>query len=215
MKSSGGNYSLGTICLNNNGLTKASSGLWYTYVTVTPVTGAWTFETPTVVVPVDPSLVDDINLSATTINAQDGVLSLEVPANATATIGNPTLVNQLSTSTGTLGNFTVKDGRVVTHAGWTLTATVDNFVNASDSSVSILAAQLGVKPTLVSTTAGGVTLGAEQFAGSAVYPAPFAQASNAAQVGDTVFNADLKFVAPANKPAGTYTSKLTLTLASK
>ena len=216
IKTAGGNYSLGIACLKNGNLTVASTGVYYTYISVTAGTGAWTFETPAgVVVPVDPSLTDDINLQATTVAAQDGVLSLEVPANASAVIGNPTLVNQLSVSTGQLGAFTVKDSRVVSHAGWTLTSTVAEFVNGSDSSVKIDAKQLGVKPVIVSTTATGVTASAEQLAGDAVYPAPFAEASNAAQVGDTVLNANLKFVAPANKPAGTYTSKLTLTLASK
>ena len=216
IKTAGGNYSLGIACLKNGNLTVASTGVYYTYISVTAGTGAWTFETPAgVVVPVDPSLTDDINLQATTVAAQDGVLSLEVPASASAVIGNPTLVNQLSVSTGQLGAFTVKDSRVVSHAGWTLTSTVAEFVNGSDSSVKIDAKQLGVKPVIVSTTATGVTASAEQLAGDAVYPAPFAEASNAAQVGDTVLNANLKFVAPANKPAGTYTSKLTLTLASK
>lgn len=216
VRTAGGNYSLGVACMKNNNLNVASTGVYYTYISVTAGTGAWTFETPAgVVAPVDPSLTGDVNLSATTIAAQDGTLSLEVPVNATAVIGNPTLVNQLSVSTGQLGDFTVKDSRVVTHAGWTLTSTVAEFVNSADANSKIEAKQLGVKPKVVSTTAAGVTASTEQVAGSAVYPAPFADATNVAQVGDTVLNADLKFVSPANKAAGTYTSKLTLTLASK
>jgi len=216
VRAAGGNYSTGVACLKNNNQTAAASGVFYTYISVTAGTGAWTFETPAAVAaPVDPSLTGDVNLSATTIAAQDGTLSLEVPANAVAAIGTPTLVNQLSVSTGQLGNFTVKDSRVVTHKGWTLTSTVTEFTNTADATAKIEAKQLGVKPKVVSTTATGVTASTETVAGAAVYPAPFASATNDAQVGDTVLNADLKFVAPANKAAGTYTSKLTLTLASK
>lgn len=213
VKNAGGDYSLGFAFVKNNALTIADAGVVYHHIHVTAGSGNYTFEDPTgTAVPVDPSLQGDINLEATTVSAADGVLSLDVPSNTTAVIGNPTLVGNLSTSTGTLGDFSVKDSRVLTHAGWTLTSTVTDFTGAG---TTIDKKQLGVAPKIVSTTATGVTVSPAQTAGSGVYPAAFASATNAAQVGDTVFNADLKFVAPADKPAGTYTSKLTLTLASK
>jgi hypothetical protein len=220
VKAAGGNYSYGIACLKDNNVNFASStlGVWFTTIHVTAGTGAWTVDVPdsTVVTPPTPSSGSfNSNLQATTIAAADGTLNLVAPASATVLIGNPTLVNHLSTSTGTLGNFTVQDGRVVTHPGWTLATTVTDFTNASDATVTIGKAQLGIKPVAVSSTAAGVTIGAEQVAGSGVYPAGFASADNSAAVGNSVFNANLTFVAPANKPAGTYNSVLTITLASK
>lgn len=218
VKSSGGAFSLGVAFTKNNNIGIADAGVFYTYINVAPG-GAWTFDT--YVPPATPGAVTgspaDINLTATTLDAADGVLSLSVPAGASAAIGNPVLVNGLSTSTGVLPNFTVTDARVISHAGWTLTSSVTEFTKSDDPLVKIPNTQLGVEPVLVSTTSGAgiVTVAAPQVAGSAVYSAPFAQASNGAQVGTTTFNANLKFVSPVGKPAGTYTSKLTLTLASK
>jgi hypothetical protein len=215
VKSAGGTYWLGLACTTNSGATLASTGVWYAVIHVTAGTGAWTVDQPDAVA-APPVGSADVNLQATTIGASDGTLSLVAPTNSTAIIGNPTLVNNLSTSTGTLGNFQVQDGRVVSHPGWTLTSTVIDFTNSADSSITIDKKQLGVAPKLVSTTAAAaaITIAAPQVAGGSVFPAAFASASNSAQVGNTTLDADLVFVSPANKPAGTYTSKLTLTLAS-
>jgi hypothetical protein len=213
VKDAGGEYSLGFAFVKNNGLTIADAGVVYTHITVTPGTGAWTFASPSSSTPTTPAVGSaDINLSATTIAAADGTLSLDVPANATAVIGSPTLVDQLSTSTGVLGEFTVKDSRIATHKGWTLTSTVKDFVAGAST---IPAARLSVTPKIVAakTTAAGVTAAAA--AAASTTGTPFAEASDVAAVGDTVLNADLKFVAPATAAAGTYTSKMTLTLVSK
>jgi hypothetical protein len=225
----GGNWSVGFAFLTNNGLTVSSDGVFFTYITVTPGTGGalptWEFAVPgPVVPPVDPTGSADINLQATTVNAEDGILNLVAPALGTAKIENPTLVNGLSTSTGKLGEFSVEDGRVVSHPGWTVTTKVDNFVNAADATKIISSSQLGVKPLLVEPNPL-VTLADAQVAGAATYAATttpattagtlFAQAGNTAASGTAKFNADLTFVAPANMPAGTYNSKLTLTLTSK
>lgn len=221
VKAAGGNYSVGVACLKDNlvNFASATAGVWFTTAHVTATTGAYTMDVPDATVVTPPagptSGAFTQNLTATTIAGSDGTLNLVAPASASVAIGNPTLVNHLSTSTGTLGQFTVQDSRVVTHPGWTLATTVADFVNSSDATNTIGKAQLGLNPVEVSTTAAGVTLGAEQVAGSAVYPASFAAADNSAAVGNSVFNANLTFVAPANKPAGTYTSTLTITLASK
>jgi hypothetical protein len=210
VKDEGGQYSIGFAYVKNNALTIADAGVVFHHITVAPG-GNYTFEDPTGTAPVDaPVGSADINLSATTIAASDGTLSLVVPANTTAAIGNPTLVDNLSTSTGALGDFTVKDSRVLTHKGWTLTSTVADFVAGSST---IPAARLSVTPKIVTTTAAGVTVAAAGAA--ATTGKPFAEAGADATVGDTVLNADLKFVAPATAAAGTYTSKMTLTLTSK
>jgi hypothetical protein len=211
VKDNGGQYSIGFAYVNNNALTIASAGVVFHHITVTPGTGAYTFEDPTGAAPVTPGAESaDINLSATTVAAGDGTLSLVVPAGTTATIGDPTLVNNLSTSTGTLGDITVKDSRVLSHKGWTLTSTVADFVAGTST---IAASQLLVTPKIVGTAIDGVTAAS---AGAASTTAkPFASAGDGAVVGDTVLNADLKFVAPQTAAAGTYTSKMTLTLTSK
>ncbi|WP_440710575.1 hypothetical protein [Herbiconiux sp. YIM B11900] len=212
----GGNFSVGFAFMKNNNLNLADGDVYFTYITVQP-NGKWTFATPSGTGPVDPEPSADsfdVNLEAVTTSAPDGALSLVAPASNTATIGNPALVEGLSTSTGSLGDFSVVDERFQTHPGWTLTTTVTQFTNAADSSKIINASQLGVAPKLVEPNAA-VTLANPQVAGSATYPSVFAQTGDAAAAGTAKFNADLKFVSPANMPAGTYTSKLTLTLASK
>ena len=211
VRDNGGQYSIGFAFMKNNALTIADAGVVYHYITVTPGTGAYTFEDPAgIVEPAPVGTTGDVNLEATTIAAQDGALSLTVPSATTAVIGDPKLVNQLSTSTGVLGDITVKDARVLTHSGWTLTSTVADFVAGSST---IPASQLTVTPKIVSTTATGITTAAAGAASKT--GTPFAAAGAEGQVGDTVLNADLKFVAPASAPAGTYTSKMTLTLVAK
>jgi hypothetical protein len=160
-----------------------------------------------------------VALSADVLAAVDGTLALSVPSNAAATFQAPTLVNNKSTTLGTLPAITVTDERVATRKGWTLQADVADFTTTATSSTTadtkISKAQLGIKPSYTSGTAAGYSVAAEQVAGSAVYPAAFASADKDNKVGTTVLGGDLTFVAPQEKPAGTYTSTLSLTLASK
>lgn len=210
----GGNFSLGLAFMNNNGLNISADDVYYTYITVLP-NGKWTAAYPSSTTPEEPSANSfDVNLEATTMAAPDGPLSLSAPSVTTAAIGNPAMVDGLSTSTGTLGEFTVTDERYTSHPGWTLTTTVTQFTNSADTSKVIAASQLGVAPKLVDANPN-VTVSAPQVAGSASYPSLFAQSNATAASGAVKMNADLKFVSPSNMPAGTYTSKLTLTLASK
>jgi hypothetical protein len=215
VETKGGKYSAGMACLIDNNVNFAKSGIWYSTINVTPGTGAWTAEdTKDAVVgePVIPQTAD-IAITAQTIAAAEGVLSLNVTAGASATIGNPTLVNGVSTSTGKLGEFSVTDGRVTGKKGWNLTTTVADFVGA-DATNTIPAAQLGVAPKIVTSTTAGSTASAAQIAGSAKFPANFAAVPLGTTVAETVLDADLTFIAPADKAAGTYTSKMTLTLTS-
>jgi len=153
-----------------------------------------------------------VGLNATVVNAVDGTLSLAVPANASVTFGAASLISNFSTSTGSLPNITVNDARVHSRPGWDLTAAVSAF---SFSTNTISNTQLGLVPFKVSATAAGTSAGATQTAGSAVYPAIIASGLPANTVGNTVINGGLTFVAPQEKPAGTYTSTMTLTLTSK
>lgn len=218
VKSAGGDYSLGIACTSNGGVTVNES--FYRYVTVTAGTGAFVaaatadVSSPTPSPTADPTMTGTIALSATTTAAQDGTLSLSVPANAAATFGSPSLVNNKSTTTGTLPNVTVTDDRVVSRQGWTLSANVADFVNATNSAITIGKTNLGIAPSVV-TNPGGVTAGTATTAGSATYPFAFAEASVSNGVGTSVIGGALTFVAPQDKAAGTYTSTLTLTLVSK
>jgi hypothetical protein len=215
IKANGGDWSFGAACLKDNNVNLASSGVWFFTAHVTAGTGAYTFDPATTTGPVTPpSGSGSIDIQATTVAAQDGVLSLVVPANAKATLGTASLVNQLSTSTGTLPTFQVSDQRVVSAPGWDLTASTAAFVNASDATKTIDSKQLGVKPAVVGT-ANNVVPGAEHVAGDSTAFSGFASAAAGSGLGSTSLNAALTLVAPANTPAGTYNSTMTLTLTSK
>ncbi len=215
IKAAGGNWSFGMACEKDSNVNLASSGVWYITAHVTAGTGAYTFDpVSTAVVTPPPSGSGSINIQATTVAAQDGVLSLVVPTNAQATLGTATLVNQLSTSTGTLPTFQVSDQRVVSAPGWDLTASTAPFVNASDASKTIDPKQLGVKPAIVGT-ANNVVAGTEHVAGDSTAFSGFASAAAGSGLGSTSLNAALTLIAPANTPAGTYNSTMTLTLTSK
>jgi hypothetical protein len=223
----GGDWSLGIACLNALDVVQA---VYYRYITVTAGSGGTptrfvAAETTDAVVeptatptPVDPTLTGSIALSAATLDAVNGTLALSVPASAAATFNTPTLVNNKSTTTGTLPFVTVSDGRVVTKQGWTLSADVADFTSGvSPNVITIPKSALGIAPSISagSTTAAGALAGTATVAGSATYPFTFAHAVANNTVGNTVVGGALTFVAPQEKAAGTYTSTLTLTLASK
>ncbi|TPW77142.1 hypothetical protein [Schumannella soli] len=214
VKAAGGEYSVGLAFLKNNGLTMANAGIYYTRVHIQPG-GAYTFDTPTdSTTPTNPpagSTSGSVDVSATTTAAVDGALELSVPAGAKATLGTAALVNGLSTSTGKLGSITIKDGRVASTPGWDLTSAVAKFaLTGGTSADDIDAKQLGVRPLV---TSGPAAAAAGNSAGTAG-DNKFASAA-AGTSGTSVVDADLTFVAPAKSKAGTYTSKVTLTLVSK
>jgi hypothetical protein len=126
-------------------------------------------------------------------------------------------VNNYSVTTGTLGNVQVNDTRWITTDGWNLQADVATFVSGANS---ITKSNFGLVPSVVaaSTTATGITAAAGTSAGSATYPTAIASSAKNADLGDTgisVLNAALTLRAPRSTPAGTYTSTITLTLATK
>ncbi|TFD72657.1 hypothetical protein [Cryobacterium gelidum] len=219
VKAAGGKYNLGFACTTNSGVTVVKST--YRTINITPGTGNYTIEALTAEAPAPApapaGTSGDVALAPTTTAASNGVLALTVPAGAAASFGTPSLVNNKSTTIGTLGNITVNDGRGVTREGWNLSATVADFKNNADPTNIISKSQLGVAPKLVAagTSATGVTAAAAQVAGAALGTYAFALGSAANTVGDTVLNADLTFVAPQDKAAGTYTSTMTLTVVSK
>jgi len=121
----------------------------------------------------------------------------------------------------------VNDGRVVTRDGWDLTAKVADFVNSTNNAIKIGAAQLRIAPTITSTTAtaGNIAAGTAGNVVNSTTAFTLATApkigdatvgnTTAAYVGSTVVNAGLTLTAPQWKPAGTYTSTVTITVTSK
>jgi hypothetical protein len=154
------------------------------------------------------------DLEADVVRSVDGEFKLIAPANATpAKIGNPTLIGGQSVSTGTLGDFTVVDDRVITKKGWDLTTSVAEFKHGTDI---IANTALGLAPKSVTNSGPGTpALGSTQIAGSAVYASKFAELAAGSYSPASKFNADLTFKAPLGSAEGTYTSTLTLTLVSK
>lgn len=114
-----------------------------------------------------------------------------------------------------LGVFTVTDDRDDLK-GWTLNSTVAAFTNAASETIPGTA--LGLAPKKVGDTVAGISTRAtpkvagDEWASTLV--AEGAVGSYTPETG-TQFDADLTFKAPANAKKGTYTSTLTLTLASK
>jgi hypothetical protein len=159
----------------------------------------------------------NVSMSAGVQAMENGFLELSLPANAAATFGTAAIENNYSVTRGTLGNIRINDTRWVTTDGWDLQAEVANFVSGANT---IDTRNLGVVPTVVnaSTTATGVVAAAGTVPGSAAGSFALASAAKGADLGDTgvtVLNANLTLRAPRTAAAGTYTSTVTLTLATK
>ena len=164
---------------------------------------------------ISPSITKTINAEAAAVAPSDGEFSLTNLSGDTVNLTNPAIVNGKSVVSGTLGSFKVTDLRQVSKPGWNLQTSVTDFTKGTDT---IAASALGIKPKAVSqvgTDATAPTLGDEQVSGSASYPWYFATLGSGKYSGTSTYDADLTFTAPAGKPAGTYTSTLTLTLISQ
>ncbi len=145
---------------------------------------------------------------------RDGVLTLEIPAGASATFAEPVLENGLSVTYGDLGAVVVRDDRSVSRPGWILTASASVLTLSTDNSVTMSSAQLGIDPRI---TAGGsgVNPGQATVAGTASYPFIFAEAPAGVHAATSSLDADLTLLAPPQLPVGTYTGTITLTLISR
>jgi hypothetical protein len=161
-----------------------------------------------------PTIAKTINADVAAPVPADGEFSLTNLSGAVVNLTNPALVNGASVVSGQLGNFKVTDLRQVSKPGWTLKTDVAQFVKGTDT---IENSALGIAPKIVSQAGSGATaptLGAATVTGSATYPWSFATLASTKFSGVSTYDADLVFTAPAGKPAGTYTSTLTLTLVS-
>jgi hypothetical protein len=170
-----------------------------------------------VVVPsVDPVTGESTTSLSVPSQPTDGSLSLVAPSGATTTFGAPTLIDNTSVSVGTLPSVKVVDNRKVSKPGWSIDADVRDFVLATDAAVTIPKINVGLLSEVDAalTDAKGVVPATEQVAGRATYPAPYVLAPAGSGVGTSVVGGHIVLVAPQEKPAGTYTSTLSLTLKS-
>ncbi|WP_028708581.1 Ig-like domain-containing protein [Propionicicella superfundia] len=166
---------------------------------------------------VQPSIAKQINAEVAALEPADGEFSLTNLSGDTVTLADPAIVNGQSVSSGALGQFKVTDLRQVSKPGWTLGTTVQQFT-LSGGTETIENSALGIAPQSVNQSGGTAeapALSAAQVSGSATYPWNFATLAAGKYSGVTTFDADLQFTAPQGKPAGTYTSTLTLTLISE
>jgi len=109
--------------------------------------------------------------------------------------------------------FTVTDDRNLL-PGWDLTSKVDDFVNASAGNDTIDKGALTIEPRKVGAAVTGISAKALFTAGVSNLFAEGLANSSTPSTG-TQFDAELTFDVPTTAKAGTYTSKLTLTLTSK
>jgi alpha-tubulin suppressor-like RCC1 family protein/uncharacterized protein YgiM (DUF1202 family) len=164
-----------------------------------------------------------VNLAVPVMDSVEGYLSLALKDSGTASFDAPQVVNNQSITVGHLPKIEVSDGRVHARLGWDLSATVDDFVNEGDHSITIANRYLGIAPNLVSATStavgvdatGVATVSGGTVAGSAVYPATIASAASGFALNSVVLDGTLRLVSPQEKPAGRYNSTLRLTAISK
>jgi len=231
LASAGGMYSLGLAAVNLSNVVVYAS---YTSIQITSgtlSTANWVWANP----PIPSAGENDYTVTVPVIASVDTGLGIEAPAALNVTLGTGTLSDGttpagtaltegafgLSKTTGQLGAFVVTDGRYSTHPGWHLDVDSTTFVYGA---TTIAKAQLGIKPVVLpaGTTVGsyttdtvaGVTAAPEQVAGSATYPALFAETDGSWDVGRSAYNADLTFLAPAGTPPGNYVGTVTISITS-
>jgi hypothetical protein len=163
---------------------------------------------------ISPSFSKTIDADVAALAPSDGEFSLINTSGASVHLTNPVIVGGQSVVSGELGTFKVTDLRQVSKPGWKLSTNVADFTKGTDT---IAKSALGIAPKVVSQAGSGATaptLGTALVSGSATYPWDFATLAGGAFSGVSTYNADLVFTAPAGKPAGTYSSTITLTLVS-
>jgi phosphate transport system substrate-binding protein len=155
--------------------------------------------------------VDGENLSAT-VTASD-LFQLTAPTSSSIDFGD--LGRGGAEVARGLGRFSVVDDRARL-GGWTMQIAVSDFVRTADPTLRFSSASLGIAPREV-THQDGVTVGAPQEAGTAVYPMVVAagEPGTTTTVAGAAFDADLTLRIPRDATVGDYRSTVTLTLTSR
>ncbi len=159
---------------------------------------------------------------ASSTSSETDVSVTALTSNKFALEGVTTAANLGATKRGTttaptaLGAFTVVDDRDTTLTGWTLSATVNDFLNATAGGHTIDKGALGIAAKTVGARPDGFVevLGSPVLAGAGNGSALLATgpAGVSTLEAGVQFDADLTFAVPASAKKGDYTSKLTLTL---
>lgn len=167
----------------------------------------------------------DVPASATIYAATNGLLSLSLPGSSITLTGSRDAATNTSISSGTLTGVQVIEGRVVSRDGWDLNVTWTNFVKNDDVSMIIDKKQLGISTAITSSPAqGNVQPGTARNSGDtyATWDAAYQAAQGATNgnaiadtVGTTTLSNTFTLKAPQWKPAGTYNSTVTYTVATK
>jgi len=126
----------------------------------------------------------------------------------------PTNNGTVLDSTGTLSPVTVSDSRQPTHAGWSSSGSVSDFVGGTNT---FTGNDLGWSPAVTTQDAAAdVTPGGTVAAGNPGLktPAVLASAGAGKGFGTTVLGGGLDLQIPFTTPAGSYAATLTLTLVS-
>ncbi|MGC0370029.1 phosphate ABC transporter substrate-binding protein PstS [Microbacterium sp. SLBN-111] len=155
-----------------------------------------------------PDEVDGENLSAT-VTASD-LFQLTAPTSTSIDFGD--LGRGGAEVARALGRFSVVDDRARL-GGWTMQVSVSDFVGSTDPTLRFSSASLGIAPREVEHQ-DGVTVGAPQEAGTAVYPMVLAtgEPSTSTTLAGVAFDADLTLRIPRDATVGDYRSTVTLTL---
>jgi hypothetical protein len=152
------------------------------------------------------------------IPISEGKLILTVdnshPVDMGQAVLNTTTFSTFSAS-GTLNNVTVSDERNQTVPGWHLTGKVGNFVNKTNSNLTIDGKYLGWTPNLVSSDATQSVLAGNQVAPNSpglTTESGLGSAALGKGLHQSVFNAGLSLLAPSSTQPGDYTATMTITL---
>lgn len=190
----------GNVTFNIAGLTPGTHTIALVDGTNTVV--AWL--TITIAQPANTS-VTDLTVNVTTSNkfALEGV----------ATSVNLGSAARGASTSADLPVFTVTDDRNLL-PGWDLTSTVDNFVNAAAANDVIDKSALKIEPRKVGNPVALISAKPQYTVAASNLFAEGLVNSSTASTG-TQFDAKLTFTVPTTAKAGTYASKLTLTLTSK
>jgi hypothetical protein len=142
----------------------------------------------------------------------NGALSLTVPASVTFPTTTTRGVDQ--TVSTVVPTITVSDTRLAA-PGWTVTATVENFVSTDTLTTLPIANAFTSDPQTITTLSGsssGITRGATKTVISTTDPFDVISAATTNGTGEYTLNDNISLIVPKLTPAKTYQSVITFTI---
>jgi len=154
-----------------------------------------------------------LNLTPLPVTVQAGTLSFTTDSTS-QTLAPVSLSGLDSSTTGSLGTFTVIDGRG-SQAGWQLVLSASDFTLDSSPALPIPASNFFVKPApTVTYICGNPTLPTANSGGLAFPGVAVLVAASGTGDGQYQVNPPLELLVPASTYAGTYEATITITLSS-